>query len=279
MLTVLKRIEDHKDPNGKKRIMYECICDCGNKCKALGESLKVGDKKSCGCLQKVNLANKKFGRLTVIKRDGTQTYSNGNKSSTWLCRCDCGNYKVVAYPNLVNGGIVSCGCRRAEIFNKQTHGKSKTRLYAMWAGIKSRCYYKNNISYKYYGARGIKMCDEWRNDFMSFYDWAINNGYDETLSKKYQTIDRIDTNLDYTPDNCRFVDMTTQSNNKRNNVRYIYNNEEHTISEWARIFDMKPCTLGARLRRGMSINEALEIPVVSRCKRNATKQKNGDKHD
>ena len=119
----------------------------------------------------------------------------------WLCKCDCGNYKIYRGDKVKNGIIKSCGyCN-----NYQHHRLCNTRLYKVFDGMKDRCYNKLRAKYKYYGARGIKICDEWLTDFIAFYVWSMENGYRDDL-----TIDRIDVNSDYSPDNCRWVDHKTQ---------------------------------------------------------------------
>ena len=135
-----------------------------------------------------------------------------------------------------------------------THRKSKTKLYNIWYGIKQRCYYENNMSYKYYGARGISMDDSWRNDFVEFYRWSIANGYQPELQ-----IDRIDVEGDYTPNNCRWVSKFANANNKRNNILFEYNGVTKSAKEWAQYFDINYKTVMTRLRRGWSFNETFEL--------------------
>ena len=125
----------------------------------------------------------------------------------------------------------------------ETHGLSKHPLYARWGKIVGRCYNKNQPDYPRYGDRGIKMCEEWRNDFRSFYDWSIANGYREDLS-----IDRIDNNGNYEPSNCRWVDNTVQANNKRNNHLIEINGETKTLAEWCKIYNQDYFTVEARIR-------------------------------
>ena len=160
-----------------------------------------------------DLTNMRFGRLTAIKIVGKNKYNY----SEWLCKCDCGNEKITNVSSLLNGSTKSCGCLQKEmaIKSNSTHKKSTTKLYWVWRAIKQRCYNINNKHYHNYGARGITMCDEWRNSFENFYNWSKLNGYNENAINKTCTIDRINNDGNYEPNNCRWVDMKVQSNNRR----------------------------------------------------------------
>lgn len=171
-------------------------------------------------MSKVNdLLNQQFERLTVIKR----VENNQNGRARWLCRCSCGNEIITYGYRLTDGSTQSCGClRRERIVNSVTkHHKSNTKIYNIWSSMKQRCYNPKSKHYKNYGARGIKICDEWKNNFSSFYDWAINNGYIENAEHKSCTIDRINNDGDYEPNNCRWADMKTQCNNRRKRKKYV----------------------------------------------------------
>lgn len=261
-LQVIKRVE-----NKKSRMAYWlCKCDCGNTKIVRGGHLTTGKIKSCGCLQKqvagkfehkklINIGDK-FNKLTVISYLGNSNY---------LCRCDCGNLKIADSYYLRNDITRNCGCsiKRYTIDlgikkGSYKHGKYKTRLYSIYAAMKNRCFNKKARAYKYYGGRGITVCDEWKNDFMSFYNWAISNGYKDNLS-----IDRIDVNGNYEPNNCRWATYLQQANNTRKCVYIQYNDERHTISEWARILHIDKETMRERLRRHGITNKTFTIGYLN----------------
>ena len=201
-------------------------------------------------MRKLDLTGQRFGRLVVIKEAGRS--SDGRVR--WLCKCDCGNYtSTPSTKTLRNGTCRSCGCIERERPNKQTHGKSNTKLFAVWNAMKQRCYNPNNRSYKNYGGRGITVCQEWKEDFQTFYDWAIANGY-----KKGLEIDRIDVNGNYEPDNCRWTNSKKNNNNRRNNVKIKIGREEHTVAEWSEITGIPRSTILERFRSGKPLEEILK---------------------
>lgn len=153
---------------------------------------------------------KKYGRLTVISvytRD-----LNGHRDSVAACACECGNTYEAKISHLKYGNIKSCGCLKLELGRKfnYRHGNSGLRLHHIWRGMVSRCTNPNDIKYEKYGRLGLTVCDEWKNNFESFMRWSLSNGYDDTL-----TIDRMDNDLGYSPENCRWVDMVVQNRNQR----------------------------------------------------------------
>lgn len=150
----------------------------------------------------------KYGRLTVME----MTNKRLNRSIVYKCKCACGNVVETTGTRLKSGLIKSCGCYQKEMASKsnKTHGMSKSKLFMVWQDMIARCTRKTHHAYKYYGGRGISVFDDWKNNFESFHNWAINNGYYSGL-----TIDRINNDGNYEPSNCRWVTMKVQSNNRR----------------------------------------------------------------
>lgn len=195
-----------------------------------------------------DLTGQRFGRLTVIKRD--ENDKRGNVQ--WLCECDCGKSAIVRGYQLTVGKTKSCGCLKG---THKSHHKSNLRIWYIWQNMKQRCSKESHISYKHYGARGILVCDEWKNDFMNFYNWAMANGYKDNL-----TIDRIDVNGNYEPNNCRWVNMKTQQRNRTNNHLVTLNGETKCMLEWCEIYHLQYNTVLRRLKNGWDIVTAITKP-------------------
>lgn len=205
-----------------------------------------------------DLTGQKFNRLLVLYK----TSKSKSGHYYWLCKCDCGKEKEILGTHLIQGNIKSCGCYNSELASKRAKMKQKIpnkRLSHIWQSMKQRCYDENSISYKNYGKRGITICNEWLNNPTNFYDWAMANGYRENL-----TIDRIDVNGNYEPNNCRWVIWKKQCENKRNNVIIEYNGEKECVSYFIKKYNLNEFAIYDRLRRGWSIKDAIEIPVKER---------------
>lgn len=211
----------------------------------------------------VDLTGQRFGRLKVIRRAG----STKHNKATWHCICDCGNETIVCGAELRHGDTRSCGCLQREwaaahsdyarkIRNKDLKPKNQT-LYQIWYALIARCENPNNKSYTNYGGRGITVCEAWRLDFYAFQVWAISHGYSKGL-----TIDRIDNNAGYSPENCRWTTYKVQNNNLRTNVFFEFEGERKTIAQWADITGFSPALIWQRIHRmGWPIERALTEPV------------------
>lgn len=203
-------------------------------------------------MKKLQLENQRFGRLTVVE----EVKSRG-KHRLWLCKCECSNTKIVYQTHLISGNSQSCGCLQKEIVSElsreraTTHNMYGTKIYAVWNNIKMRCNNPHNENYKYYGERGIRVCDGWR-EFEPFKEWAFNNGYKDGL-----TIERIDVNGNYEPSNCRWATVKEQMNNKRNNHFITHKGKTQTIAQWAEELGISRHTIDTRLSRGWSEERAL----------------------
>lgn len=175
-----------------------------------------------------NLTNQKFGYLTAICLDSKKSTKD---HKYWICRCDCGKTRSLQTSQLTTGKVTSCGCQNQRA-KKHSIIKDHRRLYSIYSSMIARCHNPKSISYKYYGGKGITVCDEWKNSFENFSKWSNLNGYNDTLS-----IDRKDNSKGYCPSNCRWIPLSEQSNNKTTTVQYTHNGETHNLKEWSRILN------------------------------------------
>lgn len=207
-----------------------------------------GDKLNAWNFQ--DLAGQRFGNLTVIER----AENSKDGGAKWLCKCDCGNETVVKAGNLKSGHARSCNCLKKEK-HIAIHGQTGTRIYREWQDMKKRCYNPKRQSYKTHGARGITVCDEWLHDFKAFYDWALANGYSDSL-----TIDRKDVNGNYEPSNCRWATAKEQANNTRRNHLITYSGKTQTLQQWADEIGISRQVIERRIARGWGTEKALSTP-------------------
>jgi hypothetical protein len=204
--------------------------------------------------KRLDLVGQRFGRLTVISDVG-----NRHHESLWECICDCGNTTLVICNNLRRGTTKSCGCYMKERTRdvSTTHGQSRvgltTLVYMCWGSMMKRCYNSKHRDFKYYGGRGIKVCERWHK-FENFFEDMGN-------PPEGMTLDRIDNDGDYTPENCRWATWEEQQNNRGNNHWVEFKGERKTVTQWERSLGMNKNTLWRRLYRGWSIEQALTTPV------------------
>ena len=208
----------------------------------------------------IDLTGQYFGYWRVVER----FISTEEKNTKWVCECKCGTRKVVSSVTLRNGTSKSCGCMRTELLLErvQTHGKSKTRLYRIWAQMIQRTTNKNKPDFYYYGGREIAVCKEWRESFEVFEKWAKENGYAENL-----TIDRKDNDKGYQPDNCRWVTMKEQNRNTRRTHYLTYNGQTKPLTDLADKMSIPRSVIDTRINKyGWSVEKALttEVKTVSR---------------
>jgi hypothetical protein len=220
-------------------------------------------------MKKKDLTGQSFGKLIVIKEVEPyypSNYPQRARYRRWLCKCDCGNEKAILQTSLESGNTKSCGCgceeNRKRIMTKPGESKHKysqeTRLRKILTNMKMRCYNPHTKYFENYGGRGIRIGDEWlaKDGADAFCEWALNNGYADGL-----TIDRINNDGDYEPNNCRWVDRIAQMNNTRLTRYLTYEGKTQSVTLWAREKGMKPVTLISRLERGWNVEDALTKPI------------------
>lgn len=265
------------------RTRVKCQCECGNTILALAANVKSGNTRSCGCgrnysdytekqLAKAerqasariqNYKRKKdnggtivglrFGRLVVQEKAGRK-----GKDVAYRCLCDCGAEKLVVGSSLMNGDTRSCGCLAKDVTHALLYengdsnpGSANRRLYGIWAGMKERCQNTDFRDYYRYGGRGITVCDEWQN-WVDFRDWALSHGYQDDLS-----LDRIDNESGYRPDNCRWATASVQTNNTRANLKIVFHGSVYTGAQFARLTDIPYSFVGAKAHQGFNGEDIL----------------------
>ena len=266
-LTVLEKAGVDK----QRDTQWLCKCTCGNEVIVAGRSLASRGTSSCGCLRwdnKVKIGDR-FGRLKVLSLNG-----RGSRGDIlWDCLCECGNISVVASSSLTRGHTNSCGCYAIDKIKEAStkHGMYKSKIYSVWQGMKARCDNKDNIEYKNYGERGIAVCEEWRT-FTNFLMWAKSSGYSEELS-----IDRIDVNKGYSPENCRWATIKEQNNNKRNTVLIKGEPLVYVLEDLGITDELDQSAIRMRVQQlGWDIDSALNTPIERRVPRNNKIKRNKD---
>lgn len=219
--------------------------------------------------KKIDRTGKEYGNLIVLREAEPRYTKSGIKLPMWECKCSCGNVITVFASNLTSGHTTQCReCSQKDfIGNRKTHGLRHTRLYSMWACMKTRCYNANSKTYQRYGALGITMCDEWLGDngFENFAKWANENGYSEGSDRFNNSIDRIDVTKGYYPENCRFVNASVQSNNRKYCITFTdVDGEVLTMKQLARKYDISYGTMHTRWARGKRTLEELTKLTVGR---------------
>lgn len=202
----------------------------------------------------INREGEKHNRLTIGKYAGQNKFGK----SIWECTCECGNVIVVTGTTVINGHTKSCGCFSREKQHAIRHGDTKARMYGIWESMRARCFSPNVSSYKWYGARGIKVCDEWNSSYDTFKKWCLENGYANDL-----TIDRIDNDGDYEPGNCRWTTLSEQMFNTRRSVRIELEGKILNLKQLSEICGIEVYLLRQRAKKGWT-GEKLTQPLLKK---------------
>jgi len=243
-LTVISQVGTNQ--HGTK--LWLCQCVCGNQTTVRTGHLTSGSVSSCGCLYHEDLTGKIFGELVAIER---MENSNSNKT-TWKCECSCGNIKNVAAHHLKSGGVTSCGCKKGEIISKKKtrHGMCHSKEHEAWCNMRRRCNDHSNIQYPHYGGRGIQVCDR----------WCGNDGFDNFIvdmgkcPEGKSSIDRIDNDGPYSPENCRWATSIEQANNRSNNRRVSFGGDVMTVADLSRRLNVDYEVVYRLVQRGVYAN-------------------------
>lgn len=246
---------------------WNCQCDCGRTHLVPASALLAGSTKSCGCLKRevaarsgkrnlIDMVGKTFGRLTVISLSDKRSTAG---FARWLCRCSCGNEKIICGVYLRNGNTTSCGCHRRRIAGNRLRTPARTPVpeYRIWSHMKSRCCNPTANNFERYGGRGIIVCDRWKSFSLFFEDMGSRP------SQKH-SIERIDNEGNYTPENCRWATAKEQANNTRRTVWLTYNGETRVLTDWSQHLRISKDVIKQRLRLGWTVERTLTEPVQSK---------------
>ena len=212
-----------------------------------------------------DLTGQTFDRLTVVERAG----SNARGRATWLCHCECGNDVIVVGNALLRRNTKSCGCLVPDVSSangkkRAVHGKTGERLFSVWINMRARCRSPKHHAYKNYGARGITVCPEWDNDYEAFRSWAFANGYNENAPRGECSLDRIDNDGPYSPENCRWVSLLEQQANKSGVLLVTYKGVTKPASQWSIEAGFSRHLVGDRIKKGWSVEDAITTPSRKR---------------
>lgn len=243
-------IERCRGQVGDRRTLWSCRCACGTLVIHASQKLIRGENRaSCGCVRRISVGDR-YGRLVVVGPPDNVVPAR----SRWPCRCDCGEIQQVTERALIRGSTRSCGClQRESARNRKIHGRAGTMEYRVWRAMLDRCTNPRSQSYADYGGRGITVCDRWQtlDDFIA----------DMGDRPDGMSIERIDNDGPYSPDNCRWATNTEQHRNTRRTKRLTFRNETRCLVEWAQITGINRTTISQRLAKGLSIEDALTQPV------------------
>lgn len=198
-----------------------------------------------------------FGRLMVIKYAGKKLLA-GRYRNMWECQCSCGKITIVKVDHLTTGRVESCGCLQQELFNNITHNMSNSEEYSSYQMMMDRCYNPNNISYKNYGGRGIKVCDRW---FKQPENFLNDMGPKPTPQ---HSIERKDNNGDYSPENCEWATRDQQNNNQRSNIKITAHGKTQTAAQWAKELSISAHIIRRRYNNGWNHEDIVNTPI--KCK-------------
>lgn len=207
-----------------------------------------------------DISGKRFKRLTAV----LFSHTDRHRSSFWFFKCDCGTEKIIKASSVMQGNVKSCGCLHRETAthlcrNRTKHGLARSRLDNIYNGMVRRCYDQSAVNYERYGARDINVCAEWLADRGAFFGWALANGYEPDLE-----LDREKNHFGYSPDNCRWVTSIVNQNNRRNNRILTAYGKSDTLSNWARTVGITPNLINNRIRKGVSVERALQAGRLQR---------------
>lgn len=248
LLQVVER--DHS-----RRGYWLCVCDCGNKNSVRGSHLRSSATSSCGCLFAIDEVGNRYGRWTVVEQDD----DHKGKGAFWRCVCDCGNTRSVSGSGLREGTTKSCGCLQKEMMSQRqtTHGRARSSIYKAFDSMNHRCLNKSNASFNMYGGRGITVCERWHRATPNAFENFLSD-MGEKPSKKH-TLERVDNDGPYSPENCRWATMQEQSNNKRNNINFTHWGRTQNITQWSKELRIDRGLVYGRLSLGWTKVQALGL--------------------